>query len=311
MAEVTYTLEVGQVFYLEKIGGVWVWVETVIDPTITFNDLDGDGLIDDGEIGSSNNDLGNLSGDGEIIALITSGTTATFYSSTIIIDPENYDFEAAMVSMGNNFENINIIICFAAGTKIETEHGQTDISDLTVGDMLVTRDNGLQPIRWIGSRTLSATQLEFQPHLRPITFKRGALADNTPSEDLSVSPQHRMLVDDFRADLLFAEPEVLVPAKGLVNNCSVVVDPTCNSVTYYHILCDTHELLLANGCWSESFHPGVEGLKAVDQAARQELFSIFPELEFSTIPPTLCRPSLTVTEGRALGNYSELLQPFA
>lgn len=40
------------------------------------------------------------------------------------------------------------VICFAAGTMIRTARGERPVEKLRVGDLVVTRDNGLQPLAW-------------------------------------------------------------------------------------------------------------------------------------------------------------------
>ncbi len=79
------------------------------------------------------------------------------------------------------------MVCFPAGTRILTNKGDQLIETLRVGDMIATRDNGLQPLRWIGSKQVTAIG-----KAAPICIKLGAL-NNT--RDLLVSPNHRMLLD--------------------------------------------------------------------------------------------------------------------
>jgi len=47
--------------------------------------------------------------------------------------------------------------------------------------MLVwTKDDGYQPVRWIGMRQISETDLEAHAKVRPIRIKAGALGQNMP-----------------------------------------------------------------------------------------------------------------------------------
>ena len=172
------------------------------------------------------------------------------------------------------FSEIENIICFTPWTRIATPLGARPVETLVVGDMVVTRDHGLQPIRWIGRRTVPA-----QGAFAPVRIRPGVVTGL--ERDLVVSPQHRMLFQGYRAELLFGESEVLVAATHLVDGRDVVREEG-DSVTYIHILFDAHEIIFAEGAATESFHPGEIGLSAVTDAARAELLALFPDL--ATLP---------------------------
>ncbi len=175
-----------------------------------------------------------------------------------------------------NSSEIPSIVCFTPGTTITTPTGPTLIEDLNIGDLIITADNGLQAIRWIGRKTISGARMEAHPHLRPVTIKAHALGANKPEKDLTVSPQHRMFIKSKQAQLMYGSCEVLIPAKGLLNDQTITLDFKRKSVEYIHILFDKHELIQANGVWSESFHPSKATLDGLGNAARDELLEIFP-----------------------------------
>lgn len=174
---------------------------------------------------------------------------------------------------------INILICVNRGTLIETEGGPSKVEDLGIGDFVKTLDSGLQPICWIGSRRISGYEIARDPSLRPIRITAGALGDETPSRDLLVSPQHRILLSDWRAEYYFAEQSVLAPAKGLLNDHSILIESNPGTVEYFHILFDNHQIIFTEGALSESFHPGPYSMREIDSDARCELLSLFPDLE--------------------------------
>ena len=168
--------------------------------------------------------------------------------------------------------------CFVRGTLIETEFGALPIQDLREGMKVWTRDNGMQPIRWIGSRKLGPAILATAPNLAPIRIKAGALGAGKPERDLLVSPQHRVLVRSRIAQKIFGCDEVLVAAKQLLQIEGIDVVSGLPEVEYFHILFDRHEIVLSEGAETESLYTGAEALKSLGHAARQEIFSLFPNL---------------------------------
>jgi hypothetical protein len=168
--------------------------------------------------------------------------------------------------------------CFTEGTEIATDRGAVRIEDLRVGDRVLTRDNGYREIHWIGARRFDAALLADYPELRPIRIPAGALAPGMPARDLTVSPQHRVLLTGDIALELGRDTEILAAAVDVADHLSAV--PVLqDSVIYYHILFDAHEIVWANGCWSESFHPAAVTLDGLHAAQRDEILKIFPELE--------------------------------
>ena len=162
--------------------------------------------------------------------------------------------------------------CFVAGCRIATDHGAVAVEDLRVGDRVLTRDHGYRPIRWIGAREFTEKALTDFPELRPVTIAAGALDGLLPSADLTVSPQHRILICDPRGG-----GEVLVPAISLTGRGGIAVAGQ-GGVIYYHLMFDAHEVICSEGAWSESFLPDADALGSVHSAQLREILTIFPEL---------------------------------
>ncbi|MBZ4022933.1 hypothetical protein CKO11_10725 [Rhodobacter sp. TJ_12] len=177
----------------------------------------------------------------------------------------------------SNIENVQYVPCFTPGTRVETKRGLVAVERLKRGDKVLTRDNGYQRIRWIGRRSLGAAELAAGPQLQPVRIARGALGAGLPETDMVVSPQHRMLISGPRAELLFGEGEVLAAALHMVGQPGITREAV-NAVTYLHLMFDAHEIIRADGAWTESFQPGDHTLSALEAAQRDELFALFPDL---------------------------------
>ncbi len=198
------------------------------------------------------------------------------------------------------FSNIeNVIPCFTPGTLIQSLNGDVAVETLVAGDMVLTRDHGYQPLRWTGRRDLSVAELAAQTKLHPVVIRAGALGRNLPAQDMMVSPQHRMLITGPRVEMMFGEPEVLVAATHLVGQAGISrAHPA--SVSYIHIMFDQHQIIRANGCWTESFQPGALTLQSMQQDQRDELMTLFPALEAVAPLYPSARLSLKAHEARVL-----------
>lgn len=174
--------------------------------------------------------------------------------------------------------NIAAPPCFTPGTRIRVRGGVKPIEEVKVGDFVLTLDHGFQPVRWVGSVTLSAGQLLANPKFRPVIIQRDAFGAGRPARDLTVSPQHRVLLDDWRAELICGEPQVLAAAVHLVNDSSVRVAGFDCGVTYIHMQFDHHEIIESEGLLTESLYAGPVALRSLPEDSRAELEALFPEI---------------------------------
>ncbi len=246
---------------------------------------------------------GENSGDADVLDLTAWGWALT----NITYDPLNPEngtvefLDAAGQVVGTlSFTGIEQVIpCFTPGTRILTARGEVAVEDLRAGDRVVTRDNGLQELRWVGRRDLSLADLIVTPALRPVKIPAGALGQGLPVRDMKVSPQHRMLIEGARAEMLFAEPEVLVAATHLTGLPGVAQILTAG-VSYLHLLFDRHEIICADGAWTESFQPAMPMVQGMDRAQRDELMAIFPEIAVEGFDFPAARLTLKAHEARVL-----------
>ncbi|QHQ37017.1 Hint domain-containing protein [Algicella marina] len=232
--------------------------------------------------------------------VVPEGWTVTeSYISTVNggqFDANVYDSYGTLVTTinvnGGDFGTVTNV-CFTRGAMIATPEGERTVESLQEGDLVITRDRGVQPIRWIGSSKVTAETLAQFPDLRPVRLLPGALGDH---DETLVSPAHRMLLSGWRAEALFGESEVLVSAKSLINDSTVRVADDLTEVEYFHVMFDTHEVIRADGAWSESFHPAALGMGTASETTRDEVLALFPELESDNGQMQRARMTLTSAE---------------
>ncbi|WP_370401758.1 Hint domain-containing protein [Sulfitobacter sp. JB4-11] len=135
-------------------------------------------------------------------------------------------------------------VSFTRGTHITLASGeQRLIEDLVVGDRILTRDDGVQQIRWIGQSTLRAVGA-----FAPILIAAGTLNN---AHDLIVSPTHRLFIYQRSDEVGAGRSELLVQASHLLNGDTVRVQDG-GFVDYFQLLFDSHQIIYAEGIAAES-----------------------------------------------------------
>ncbi|MEO0668384.1 MAG: Hint domain-containing protein [Pseudomonadota bacterium] len=142
------------------------------------------------------------------------------------------------------------VACFTQGTMILTRHGERPVEALRPGDSLPTYDSGMQVLVGVCAQHIPAAALLRDPSLRPLRVG-GAVLDQP--DDILLSPAHCLLFQSPKAEMLFASREVLVRARHLETAGHARSELPRGGVTYHHLLFARHELVLADGFWSETY----------------------------------------------------------
>lgn len=241
---------------------------------------------------------------GDTVVLSTGETITINADGTVTItadgDPSSFSFDyTAAYGIGNAQHSdtatvtVNTVPCFVAGTMIRTDRGDIPVERLKVGQLVMTRDDGLQPIRWIGRRTLPA-----EGRMAPVRIEKDAFGEHGA---LMVSPLHRILVANEYAELLFGTHEVLAAARDLIDGTKVR-QIEGGQVNYVHVLFDRHQVVWSEGLMSESFLPGPQTSHCFEEETIAEICEIFPQLDPRTgagYGPA-ARPTLRRFEARLL-----------
>ena len=135
-------------------------------------------------------------------------------------------------------------VCYFPDTLIATPTGERRMEDIVAGDMLLSADGRTVPTKWIGRQTVS-TRLGPAERLMPVRFAAGSLGEGLPHGDLTVTPDHAMLLDG-----------ALCHARALANETTITRVPLPEfgeTYTVYHVESDAHEIILANGAPAETF----------------------------------------------------------
>ncbi|MHA6324304.1 Hint domain-containing protein [Roseivivax sp. CAU 1753] len=173
----------------------------------------------------------------------------------------------------NYTEFSDLVVCYAPGTLIDTPDGPRAVETLKPGDLVITLDNGAQPIRWTRSADYPLKDAEVDT--KPVQIKADALGPGLPKHALIVSPQHRILVGGHRQLQGWFATEAFAPAKSLTSLRGIRHMKGKTEITWVHFACDRHEIVTANGCLSESLLLGPTALAGLTAAARRAAIAVF------------------------------------
>ncbi len=170
-------------------------------------------------------------------------------------------------------------VCFTPGVRIATPTGPRPVEHLRPGDLVITRDAGVRPVRWVGGRHLPVEELRRSPHLCPIRIAAGALGLGLPRRTLHLSPQHRILRPGPLLEMGLAE--VLVAGRHLLGRPGIRQVEPAEGVHYLHFALDAHHVVFAEGLPAETLHFGPEARRVLGPGQVAELRNIFPGLDLT------------------------------
>ena len=96
----------------------------------------------------------------------------------------------------------------------------------------------LERVKWVSKFKVS----NLNSKSKPICIQKNAFNKNCPFKDLYVSPCHSLLING-----------KMVLAKDMVNGTTIYQDNECKNVEYYHLECEKHHAIFANGVLAESY----------------------------------------------------------
>ena len=171
------------------------------------------------------------------------------------------------------------------GANLRTPIGERRVEFLRTGDLVVTRDNGLQPVLYVWARTIPEAELAADPSLAPILLNARAIGPMMPQKPLKVGLAHRLLMPGWRIDDEEDTENCLVAARD-VEGLELSRSAESSDVTYYNIIFEQPQVFCANGMPVESFIPAEDTLTSAPKEVTEALAKLFPDLgpKFSDYP---------------------------
>lgn len=186
-------------------------------------------------------------------------------------------------------------LCFAAGTRIATPDGPVPVERLAPRDRVLVADGRAARVLAVIAEAAPAG-----PSARHMAVRigAGAFGPGLPARDLCLSQQHRIAVAGPGLALMFGMEAALLPAAALVDFGAVRFDAPQQVPAYYHLLCDRHCLVIAEGMAAETLLWSEAGGQQITGEDRRRIERQHPQVCAATALP--CLPQLSLREGRLL-----------
>lgn len=174
-----------------------------------------------------------------------SGNVVTFHGGVGgLVTLAQYTIPAgAQYTYSNTTDTLTFTLpCFVRGTRVATPDGEVPVEYLSVGDMILSFNNGATEVKWIGKRTIDPKLMDKPRDELPVHIHTGAIAENVPHRDLFVSPDHCMFINGS-----------LIPAKLLINGTTITQEIVLDPIEYFHIELEEHDVIWAEGAQTETY----------------------------------------------------------
>lgn len=256
-------------------------------------------------------------GGASIVTPGTPGNFATFPAGTTRIGSgENFGPFTPGYSLQRSPDGGNTIVsgspnpaddnlCFAADTLIETPHGPRPVQTLRAGDPVLTANDRVLPLLWVGETRHDNARLWAEPRLWPVTIRAHAFGPGLPARELSVSRQHRLRFRSDMADGSF----VLIPAASFLGCPGVQISRPAGELRYFHLLLADHSILLANGLPAESLYLGPQTLAILPETALDQITVALGRDPRLGTPPVPVHPLLGISRAQRQLRKGQALHP--
>ena len=194
----------------------------------------------------------------------------------------------------------NHVACFGPGTMITTDNGEVPVEWLDTSDRVLTRDHGFQPVLWVGRTKVTKGCSDTQGQGGLLCLPAGSLGAGSPTHDLFLAKDHRILLRSSLAQMLFSSSEVFAPANAWKDTGDAVPFVPASDFTLTHVLCAQHEVILAQGAWVESMFASPESVTCLAPRDQQCVAALLgPDgAQVQTARPCLTRKEATLLLGQ-------------
>ncbi len=166
-------------------------------------------------------------------------------------------------------DRLAVLPGFGPGVQLMSDEGEIPVEWLSTGDMLITRDNGLQPVLWIGRARVKQTRMARNPQIRPMELEPGALGAGVPTHPTTLAPAARVLLEGASVELHYGQDEVLAEIGDLQDGDQITAPVRFAATHYTFVLLPMHDMVQANGLWAETL--------LLDDRVRSALNSDLPQ----------------------------------
>lgn len=153
----------------------------------------------------------------------------------------NEDSNVSILSLDSIINGSISPDCFAEGAEIKTDKGYKKIEEIKLTDYIQSNDGRFYKINWIPKRKVIGKLMK-KLDAYPVLIRASALGRGLPSKDLRVSKCHGILLNNH-----------LINAEVMVNGVSILLDKDVESLIYYHLELDSHQLVNAAGLIVETY----------------------------------------------------------
>lgn len=123
------------------------------------------------------------------------------------------------------------------GTQIRTPDSEVSVEHLSPGDLVITRNGGSVPLLAIEWDTVFEQAVEFTP---------GAMGQDAPDSGLILPASQPILLRDWRAKVMFGQPQAVAPA-GLLVDHGIILDRGEQELSLHRLIFDRDHVVYAGG----------------------------------------------------------------